>query len=160
MGVHLGVCGFIPSHFRKCKCDFWVTFLACTFPCFCLNHEPNAKVVTSINCFIIAGSNEVFTFICCTFSLMHILTLANYSSSIVVQPIMVKFCMHSQVGVSSMIISPTFGWKKVSSKCYLTISCGIIRLITKTNIDSMGCFGTCSIILKSGMQSNLETNLM
>jgi len=49
VGVHLRVCGFIPSHslaLSECECDSQVASLACIFPCPCLDHEPKAKVVT------------------------------------------------------------------------------------------------------------------
>jgi hypothetical protein len=49
VGIHLGMCGFIPSHsfvFHECKCDFNVAFLARTFPCLCFGYELKAKVVT------------------------------------------------------------------------------------------------------------------
>jgi len=49
VGVHMGVYGFIPSHFitfRECKCDSHVTLSTCTFPCLCLGHKPKATVVT------------------------------------------------------------------------------------------------------------------
>jgi hypothetical protein len=39
VGVHLGMCGFIPSHsftFQECKFNSWVALLVCTFPCPCL----------------------------------------------------------------------------------------------------------------------------
>jgi hypothetical protein len=50
VGVHLGMCVFIPSHIPshswKCKCDYQVALLTCTLPCLCLGREPKAKVVT------------------------------------------------------------------------------------------------------------------
>jgi hypothetical protein len=55
VGVHLGVCGLIPSHSRECEYGFWIAFSACTFPCLYLDHEPKAKVVTlhaPLTCFI------------------------------------------------------------------------------------------------------------
>ncbi len=36
----------------------------------------------------------------------------------------------------------------------------IIKLIAKTHIDSAGCLGIGSIILKFGMYNSLETNLI
>jgi len=44
--IHLGVCGFIPSHSQECECDYRVALSACTFPCLCFGHEPKVKVVT------------------------------------------------------------------------------------------------------------------
>ncbi len=47
--IHLGVCELIPSHSLtpwNCECDSWVAFLASTFPCPCLGHEPKVKVMT------------------------------------------------------------------------------------------------------------------
>jgi hypothetical protein len=41
-----------------------------------------------------------------------------------------------------MIIFIISKWKKVLSKCCLTILKGIARLITKTQTNSTGCFGT------------------
>ncbi len=52
MGVHLGVCEFIPSHSHtlwECKCDSHVAFLTCTFSCPCFDQEPKARVVTFIS---------------------------------------------------------------------------------------------------------------
>jgi len=46
VGVHLGVCGFIPSHSQECKCDSWVEFAAHTFPCLYHGCEPKPKVMT------------------------------------------------------------------------------------------------------------------
>jgi hypothetical protein len=46
VGIHLGMCGFIPSHSWECKCDFWIALSAHTFPCLCLGHEPKVRVVT------------------------------------------------------------------------------------------------------------------
>ncbi len=59
-----------------------------------------------------------------------------------------------------MIISPTFGWKKVSGKCCLTMSSGITRLTIKTHINSTCCLGIGSVILKFGMPTDLENNLV
>jgi hypothetical protein len=59
-----------------------------------------------------------------------------------------------------MIISPTFGWKKVSGKCCLIISGGIVRLITKTHTSLTCCFGIDFAILKFGMQIGLESGLI
>jgi hypothetical protein len=53
VGVHLGVCGLIPSHsltLWECKYDYWITFLAHTFPCLYFDREPKAKVMTHIIC--------------------------------------------------------------------------------------------------------------
>jgi hypothetical protein len=51
VGVNLGVCGFIPSHFFtfwESKCDSQVAFSIHTFPCPCFCHEPKIKVVTVV----------------------------------------------------------------------------------------------------------------
>ncbi len=107
---------------------------------------------SSINYSMTIGSSAKFTFTCYTFSLVPKLTLVNYSSSLTVQPAMVRSCIHSWIGVSSMIISRTSRWKKVLSRCCLTVSNGITKLIGKThNIGSICCFGTNFIILKFGM---------
>ncbi len=45
--VNLGVCGFIHSHFRECKCDSRVALSARTFPCLCFGCEPKAGVVNA-----------------------------------------------------------------------------------------------------------------
>ncbi len=45
VGIHLGVCGFIPSYYQECKCDSQVAFPACTFQCLYLGHKPKAMVV-------------------------------------------------------------------------------------------------------------------
>jgi hypothetical protein len=53
MGVHLGVCGFIPSHsftFPGMWMWLWVAFSACTFPCPYLGHKPKAKVMAQNMC--------------------------------------------------------------------------------------------------------------
>jgi hypothetical protein len=50
VGIHLGVCEFIPSHSRECKYDSQIAFLTRTFPCLCLDHRPKAKVVTTMFC--------------------------------------------------------------------------------------------------------------
>jgi hypothetical protein len=59
-----------------------------------------------------------------------------------------------------MIISPTFGWKKVLGKCCLIVLGGITRLTTKTHIGSTSYFGTCFVVLRSSVWSYLETNLV
>jgi hypothetical protein len=53
VGTHLGVCGFIPSHFLtlsytlgSTKCDSRASLLAHTFTSPCLGCEPKVKVVT------------------------------------------------------------------------------------------------------------------
>jgi hypothetical protein len=43
VGVHLGVCEFIPSHSWECKCDSCVALLVCTFPCIYFGHEPKVE---------------------------------------------------------------------------------------------------------------------
>jgi hypothetical protein len=51
MGVHLGVCGFIPSHsfaFWECKCDSRVAFSTHTFPCPCLGCKPKDRVMVVV----------------------------------------------------------------------------------------------------------------
>jgi hypothetical protein len=35
-----------PSHSWECKCESWVAYSACTFPCLCFGHEYKARVVT------------------------------------------------------------------------------------------------------------------
>jgi len=49
-GVHLGMCGFIPSHTpshsQECKCESHVALLARTFPCLCFGRKPKVRVVT------------------------------------------------------------------------------------------------------------------
>jgi hypothetical protein len=48
VGIHLGVCELIHSHIltlQECKCDFWVAFLAHTFPCLCLGRKPKIRVI-------------------------------------------------------------------------------------------------------------------
>jgi hypothetical protein len=50
VGVHLGVCGFIPSHSWECKCDSRVALSSPTFPCLCLGWEPKVKGVTIHEC--------------------------------------------------------------------------------------------------------------
>jgi hypothetical protein len=59
MGAHLGMCGFIPSHFsytfRNMKCDSQASLLAHTFASPYLGDEPKARVVTPnipIKCYI------------------------------------------------------------------------------------------------------------
>jgi len=59
-----------------------------------------------------------------------------------------------------MIITPTFGWKKVLGRCCLTMSSGIVRLTTKTHTNSIGCLGTNYVILKFGMHVDLGNNLI
>jgi hypothetical protein len=54
VGVHLGVCGFIPSHSRECKCDSWVALSACTFSCLCFGRKPKIRIVIITN-YIIFG---------------------------------------------------------------------------------------------------------
>jgi hypothetical protein len=45
--AHLGVCGFIPSHpLGNMKCDFQISFLACTFASPCLKCKPKVRVTT------------------------------------------------------------------------------------------------------------------
>ncbi len=61
--------------------------------------------------------------------------------------------------VSSMIISPTFGWKKVSSSHCLIVLGDITRLITKTHTNSTR-FGTGFIILRFGMKIGLVIGLV
>jgi len=56
MGVHLGVCGFIPSHFLalwECKCDYQVALSAHTFPCLCFGCEPKSKVMTNLGPYVV-----------------------------------------------------------------------------------------------------------
>jgi len=109
-----------------------------------------------INYYMTTNLNETFTFTCCTFSLVPKLTLVSCSSLVIIQSIMVRSCIHSQTSVSSIIISPTSGWKKVSSRCYLTMSSGIAKLTTKTHTNSTCCFGTSFVILISNMKTGLE----
>jgi len=49
-GAHLGVCGFIPSHFStlpgSMKCDSWASLLAYTFASPCFGHKPKVRVAT------------------------------------------------------------------------------------------------------------------
>ncbi len=55
MGVHLGMCEFIPSHsftFWECKCDSQVALSTHTFPCPCFGSEPKTKVVTCLYCIV------------------------------------------------------------------------------------------------------------
>ncbi len=53
VGIHLGVCGFIPSHIPlhswKCKCDSRVALLAWTFPCFYFSRELKVRVMRGLN---------------------------------------------------------------------------------------------------------------
>jgi hypothetical protein len=79
------------------------------------------------------------------------LNLVNCSSLIIVQVAMVRSCTRSQAGVSSIIISPTFGWKKVSSKCYLSMSSGIVNFTTNTPTILIGCFKISYVIPISSM---------
>ncbi len=97
-------------------------------------------------------------FTCCTFSLVPKLTLVSYSFSLIIQPTMVKSCIHFWASISLMIISPTSGWKKVSSRCCLMVLGGIFKLTTKTHRNSIGCFEIGYVILRSSMQTSLETN--
>jgi hypothetical protein len=83
----------------------------------------------------------ILTFTCCTFSLVPKLTLVSYSSSMIIQPTIVRSYIHSQISISSMIISPTFGWKKVSGRSCLIMSSGITKLTTKTHTSSTCHFG-------------------
>jgi hypothetical protein len=49
VGVHLGVCGLIPSQslaLQECKCDSHVALSSRTFASPCLGREPKARVVT------------------------------------------------------------------------------------------------------------------
>jgi len=48
----------------------------------------------------------------------------------------------SWICVSSIVISPTLGYKNVFGKCYLKVSCGITIWTSSTKIGSLG---TCSI---------------
>ncbi len=116
---------------------------------------------SSINCSMTTGSSVKFTFTYYTFSLVPKLTLVSYSSLVTIELAMVRSCIHFRVGVSSMIISLTSKWKKVLGKCCLIVSSGIAKLTYKThNIGSIGCFGTDSIILKFGMYTSLEIDLV
>jgi hypothetical protein len=103
-------------------------------------------------------SSEIFTFTCYTFSLVPKLILVNYSSSITIQLTMVTCCIHYWASVSSMIISPTFGWKKVIGRCCLTMSGNIAKLIAKTHTNSTCYFRTNFAILKFGMHVDLKIN--
>jgi hypothetical protein len=111
---------------------------------------------TSINCFVITNYSVVFIFTYCTFSLVLKLTLVGCSFLMTIKPTMVRSCIHSLTSVSSMIISPTFGWKKVSNRCCLILLGGIVKLTSKTHIDSIGCFGTNYTILRFAMQIALK----
>jgi hypothetical protein len=104
------------------------------------------------------SSSAEFTFTYYIFSLVPKLFLVDCSSSITIQPTMVKSCTHFQTCVSLMIISPTSRWKKNLSRCCLTMSGGITRLIAKTHIGSTCCFGTSFVILRSGIWIGLETS--
>jgi len=56
-----------------------------------------------------------------------------------------KFWICSRVGVSSILISLTSSWKKVSGRCYLKVSWGISIWMGSIEIGSTGTLGTCSI---------------
>jgi hypothetical protein len=71
---------------------------------------------------------------------------------------MVRSYFQSRTCVSSMIISPTFGWKKVLGRCCLIMLDGIVKLITKTHTNSTSCFGTSFVILISSVKTDLEIN--
>jgi len=66
-----------------------------------------------------------------------------------------KSCIHSRESVSSTIISPTSRWKKVSSKCCLTVLDGINNFIVNTPTDLTGYFRICSAMTIFGMQIGL-----
>jgi hypothetical protein len=70
---------------------------------------------------------------------------------------MVGSCIHFWVGVSSIIISPTFKWKKIYNKHCLTTSGGITNFITNTPTILIGYFLIGFIIPISGMQTGLGT---
>jgi hypothetical protein len=112
----------------------------------------------SSSCQLFCGNQFkwIIDFNFCKFSLMPKLTLVNFSSLITIQLVMVRSWIHYWVGVSLMIIFPTFRWKKVSSKCYLTILNGINKLTCKTHISSTSIFGACFIIPMFDMRSKLE----
>ncbi len=106
-----------------------------------------------INWSVITNLSAKFSFTCCTFSLVPKLTLVNYSSSIIVQLAMVRSYTRSRACVSSIIISPTFAWKKVSSKWYLTMLGGIANFTTNKSIDLTSCFRTSFIVTIFSTQS-------
>ncbi len=115
---------------------------------------------SSISYYVITSSNETFIFTCCKLSLVPKLTLISCSSLVTIQQAMVKSCIHSQTCVPSMIIFPIFKWKKVLSKCCLTILGGITKLIAKAHICSICCFGSCFAILIFGMWFDFKTSVM
>jgi hypothetical protein len=107
---------------------------------------------------MINDSNVEFTFTCYTLSFMPKWILVNCSSSVIIQLVMVRSCIHSWASVLSMIISLTSGWNKVSSKCCLIILGGIFRLTAKTHIGSIGYFGINFVILRSIIWTSLQTS--
>ncbi len=110
-----------------------------------------------INNYVTTNSSATFNFTYCTFSLVPKLTLVSCSSLIIIRPTMVRSCIHSQVGVSSIIISPFSRWEKVLGRCCLTVSSGITKLTTKTHTGSTNCFRIDFAILRFGMQTGLES---
>jgi hypothetical protein len=91
VGVHLGVCGFIPSHSWECKCDSQVALSVHTFPCFFLGHELKVRVVT----------NELFTLPC-----LHPLSI--WTIPLFTSTSKIKWLLSWKVGVD--------GWKKKRKK--------------------------------------------
>jgi hypothetical protein len=84
--------------------------------------------------------------------------LVSCSSLVTIQLAMVRSCTCSSTRVSSTIISPTFGWKKVLGRCCFIVWRRIARLIAKTHNELTCCFGIGSAILKFGIWTSFETN--
>ncbi len=77
-----------------------------------------------------------------------------------IQLVMVKSCTRSQASIALIIISPTSVWKKVSSKCCLTMLSGMVNLTTNTSTSVIGCFKTSSPMIISNMKTGLGTCLV
>ncbi len=73
---------------------------------------------------------------------------------------MVQSCTRSQASVTSTIISLTFGWKKISSKCCLTMLGGMVNFIANTFISVIGYFRTSFTMIISNMKIGLGTSLV
>ncbi len=122
----------------------------------CMSKKIHLWILLKAQSTSVTNSSSVeFTFTSCTFSLVPKLIFVKYSSSVTVQLAMVKFYICFQVSVSTMIISPTFGWKKVSNNYCLTISRNITRL---THTGSTSYFLTKFTILRFGIWISLETS--
>ncbi len=118
-------------------------------------NTPLSSLRSSISCYVTTGSNAEFIFTYYTFSLVPKFILVSCSSLVAIQFVMVRSYTRFWASVSSMIISPTFGWNFFSSRCCSTILGGITRLIAKTHNGSTRCFGIGSTILRFGMKIGL-----